>query len=263
MFVLACGGDPMSELTPKDDASFSAAIHSRLADALHDIMAAPKATALWVRVKRFAACLDYTYLTAADARKIAGGQKNAFLYSDLPPNVLAVFDTEDFARTHPVLKRCMERRSPFKISELRDRHDPDSGARWTHLLSDIVKQGDALVVPVFDSQGLRAIFSFGGHHPDLSPQGEAIMQVLAYAAFSKAGALKEPRETRDSPLTVRETQCLQLIASGKSDAQAAEILGVSPRTIRFHLDAAKSKLNAATRAQAVASALAENLIGSR
>jgi DNA-binding CsgD family transcriptional regulator len=251
----------MNALKPIEATSFNIELYARLADALNDIKAASSATALWVRVKRFAGCLNYSYLTAADASRMAAGPDNAFLYSDLPPSALAAIGGEDLTKTHPVLRRCMEGRTPFKVSELRDRAD-QAGALWTQLLADVVKKGDALIVPVYDASGLRAIFSFGGHHPDLSPQAEAIMQTLAYAAFAKAGALNGPRAPRDSILTVRETQCLQLIAAGKSDGQAAEILGVSSRTIRFHLDGAKSKLGASTRAHAVATAMTENLIGS-
>jgi DNA-binding CsgD family transcriptional regulator len=56
-------------------------------------------------------------------------------------------------------------------------------------------------------------------------------------------------------LSPRETECLRLSARGKTDIQIGRVLGISPRTARFHVENAKKKLGVATRVQAVAEAL--------
>lgn len=53
-------------------------------------------------------------------------------------------------------------------------------------------------------------------------------------------------------LTTRERKILSLIAGGVSNKGVARSLGVSVNTVKFHLAAAFQKLNAATRAEAVA-----------
>jgi DNA-binding NarL/FixJ family response regulator len=57
------------------------------------------------------------------------------------------------------------------------------------------------------------------------------------------------------PLTTRERKILALVAGGISNKGIARILGVSANTVKFHLVAAFEKLNAATRAEAVAEAM--------
>jgi DNA-binding CsgD family transcriptional regulator len=57
------------------------------------------------------------------------------------------------------------------------------------------------------------------------------------------------------PLTVRERQCLSLVASGLSGKQISAALGVSEKTVELHLARTRRKLGARTTAQAVALAL--------
>jgi LuxR family quorum sensing-dependent transcriptional regulator len=61
-------------------------------------------------------------------------------------------------------------------------------------------------------------------------------------------------------LTPREHDSLALVADGKTDWEISVILGVSEATARFHVDNARRKLGAVTRAQAVARLLHQRLI---
>ena len=53
-------------------------------------------------------------------------------------------------------------------------------------------------------------------------------------------------------LTDRECECLCLCAEGKSYWESGVILGITERTVSFHMEAVRSKLGAATNAHAVA-----------
>jgi DNA-binding NarL/FixJ family response regulator len=64
----------------------------------------------------------------------------------------------------------------------------------------------------------------------------------------------EPRRS-GRPLTTREREILALVASGTSNKGIARALTVSANTVKFHLAAVFDKLNAATRAEAVAEAI--------
>jgi DNA-binding NarL/FixJ family response regulator len=58
----------------------------------------------------------------------------------------------------------------------------------------------------------------------------------------------------------REVETLTWVARGKTSAEIAQILGLSKRTIDFHIDNARTKLGAATRTQAVMKAADGGLI---
>jgi DNA-binding CsgD family transcriptional regulator len=61
-------------------------------------------------------------------------------------------------------------------------------------------------------------------------------------------------------LTARELDCLKWTAEGKTAWEASVILGITERTVRFHLNAAREKLQCTTTAQAVAKAVKDNMI---
>jgi DNA-binding CsgD family transcriptional regulator len=61
-------------------------------------------------------------------------------------------------------------------------------------------------------------------------------------------------------LSERELECLEWVSFGKTSWETALILGVSERTINFHLLNACRKLNVYGRQAAVALALRQNLL---
>jgi LuxR family quorum-sensing system transcriptional regulator CciR len=69
-----------------------------------------------------------------------------------------------------------------------------------------------------------------------------------------------PRRTESPKLTPRQLDCLLLVARGKSDWDAATILGIRPDTVHQHVEAAKRKFGVASRAQLVVRALFESRI---
>lgn len=63
--------------------------------------------------------------------------------------------------------------------------------------------------------------------------------------------LADDRVVDGVTLTPREFECLKLAARGKSAWDVSQILGVSKRTVTFHLENAKAKLGVRTINQAI------------
>jgi DNA-binding response OmpR family regulator len=85
--------------------------------------------------------------------------------------------------------------------------------------------------------------------------------------FEVLGALiaarlrRVPRiEGQHTELGQREVETLTWAARGKTSAEIAEILGLSKRTVDFHIERARGKLGVATRVQAVMKATSGQLI---
>ncbi len=62
------------------------------------------------------------------------------------------------------------------------------------------------------------------------------------------------------PLSMREREVLKWLKSGKSSWDISVILGISERTVNFHINNVMKKLEAVTRTQAVATAIENELI---
>ncbi len=230
----------------------------RFAQALDHVRSEPAIAQLWSAMKSFAETFGYTHLAGVDAARLAGGAADASIYTDAPP-ILAQIDRAYSYASAPFVQRALSSPETFLISELRN--DPKTRGPWSDIMTDVVKHGDGLIVPVYDGAEPAAGFIFGGAKPDTTPLTRAMLQVLSHAAFARYRTLKHTkRPFTPHALTVREIQCLRAAASGRNDAQIGGELGISSRTVRFHMDGAKGKLKANTRVQAIAKALQEKII---
>ena len=75
-----------------------------------------------------------------------------------------------------------------------------------------------------------------------------------------AGVARAELLPKSARLNDREIEVLTLVARGRSSAEIAHKLRLSKRTIDFHVDNARIKLRAATRAEAATKAMATGLI---
>jgi DNA-binding NarL/FixJ family response regulator len=75
-----------------------------------------------------------------------------------------------------------------------------------------------------------------------------------------AGRAQGQPEPAAARLTKRESEVLSLLAEGKSQAQIARTLVISPKTVGTHIEHILSKLGVRSRAQAVAYAYREGLV---
>lgn len=74
---------------------------------------------------------------------------------------------------------------------------------------------------------------------------------------------RSARPPRANGLTQREVQVLELVADGLAQPQIAARLQISPKTVGSHVERILAKLDAHSRAQAVARAYSDGLIGRR
>lgn len=73
---------------------------------------------------------------------------------------------------------------------------------------------------------------------------------------------KQPAEllAKETPLTTRERKILQLIAQGYANREIAQLLDISPWTVKAHVANVLKKTSSATRAEAIAYAIREKFL---
>jgi DNA-binding NarL/FixJ family response regulator len=84
--------------------------------------------------------------------------------------------------------------------------------------------------------------------------------LMAVIEARLAGVARRRSRSDQVCLNPRETEVLTWAARGKTSAEIAEIVDIAKRTVDFHADNAKVKLNAATRLHAVVKAATCGLI---
>lgn len=109
---------------------------------------------------------------------------------------------------------------------------------------------DGIAVPVYTPErmtGVSMSFATSGWNPT----ERRAMEFACYAFVDKVRILA-PVPPDPPKLSQREKDCLSFVAEGKTDWEISVILGVSQHTSHQHVENARRKLGANTRAQAVA-----------
>jgi DNA-binding NarL/FixJ family response regulator len=90
-------------------------------------------------------------------------------------------------------------------------------------------------------------------------EGNAVIHPQLTKTFIEEVHLAET-EGRSTPLSKREREILQKVADGATTRQVASDLGISPHTVKTHLERIFEKLGANDRAQAVAIAIRTGIV---
>ncbi len=115
------------------------------------------------------------------------------------------------------------------------------------------------VVPVITLDERIAAVSFGGDRTTLDPDDAGKLSFAATCAVGRFLQLHASADSPPTPLTPRERECLIWTGEGKTEADIADILGVSTSTISKHIASARDKLHAINKAHAVAVAMKLNM----
>ena len=86
-------------------------------------------------------------------------------------------------------------------------------------------------------------------------RGESVLPPRIASIVVRHLAGEEPPESEKAPLTDRELEVLELAAQGLTNHEIAQRLYISVRTVEAHLTHVYNKLGAASRTQAVVSAM--------
>ncbi|MDZ4078494.1 LuxR family transcriptional regulator [Hydrocarboniphaga sp.] len=178
------------------------------------------------------------------------------------------YDEQGAYAFDPVINRAFQSAGAFRWDGL---HKDE---RQLALRRESVRNGMAFGFSCSDRgpDSSLAILSFCGREP-IAPEPaqweitEVAVRLLASTAHKAVIAIIESRAGTTSllgnPLTDAERRSLEMMASAMTAKQAAAVLGVQPRTVRYYLDRAAEKLGVDTRREAVIKALADSIIDTR
>jgi len=125
---------------------------------------------------------------------------------------------------------------------------------------------NGLSIPIRGRHGEFALFTVTSNEDVAewrSMQRELMRDLMVVAWNFHAAALRacgEVAEPSAVHMPLREASCLRWKALGKTDEEIGRILGISPHTVRFHLESARARLNTANTTHTVAKALSLGLI---
>jgi DNA-binding CsgD family transcriptional regulator len=109
----------------------------------------------------------------------------------------------------------------------------------------------------WSASGLRASCSVVPDSRSIDARSYFAVQLMAVYLYEAASREHEMPSATGSQrvLSLRERQCLELVAQGKSDWTIGQLLHISEHTVHRHIESAKQRLGVATRVQAVIGAV--------
>lgn len=106
-----------------------------------------------------------------------------------------------------------------------------------------------------------SLFSFAGSKIEQHPRTEAIIRhVVPHFHQALIRVFAKVKGKKAVTLTAREREVLRWVKEGKSSWDISKIFGISARTVNYHITNVKQKLDAVSRAQAVAIGVEQGLI---
>lgn len=202
------------------------------------------------------------YQNAGYIRVFGAGQFHPanFLFGHTYPGWAERYQAKQYAIDDPVVMAACRLTSAFTLSEV-----AGPSRAGAPILADSRIHGlfDGFCAPIragYDEVGFVMLGS--DHLLELTDYERFLLQGMC-EGYARAGlTLLLPEHGEPPSLTRRETECLKWVAAGRSDPQIGMVLGLSPNTVHGHVEAAKTKLGANSRAQLVLRAVMSGILRS-
>jgi len=198
------------------------------------------------------------------AINLPSATRNSLIAVTYPPDWQKHYLQEGYVNVDPIVQAGMGGILPVDWETV-DRSDP-LVVRFFDEAQGFRISPKGLSFPIRGRHGEFALFSVTSALRDrewrkLKKDYMRDFMVLAYYFHSWALKIESDERIELVPkLSVREKDCLRWRAVGKSDWEIGEILAIGERTVKFHLETARSKLGATNTLHAVAKAMSRGLV---
>ena len=181
--------------------------------------------------------------------------------STYPPQWLDHYFSHNYLESDPLIKKAARELAPVVWASAESQGQPEF---WEEARAHGVQHGWALAT--HGKHMTMGMLSLARSNekvsaPELSEK-EPQLVWLSHVTHGLLGAIetKEMRGDIDHRLTFREIEVLRWSAEGKTADEIGTILGISARTVTFHITSTLTKLNATNKTQAVTKAFLFDLL---
>lgn len=197
--------------------------------------------------------LEHFILTSPPSANQVG--RSLITSQDWPRQWYDIYASRNYVRVDGLAQWALRTHRPFTYGEVPEALRQPEAARRVRAEAKSFGLADGLVVPVYSGRSRHSVAVFStSTRCEVGPQDRSALHLIAIHVGSLIHQrLGHPSSSKQ--LTPREREVLAWTAQGKSAWETSEILAVSERTVAKHLENIRTKLNAATSAQAVAEAL--------
>ena len=207
----------------------------------------------------FAALRPYGVRAIWARSQRSGDPDDVVSYSRIsPPGWEELYAERQFAHGNFLMRELSRRVQAFRWSEVELKTDRDREMMGS--LADF-SIDDGIAAPAHAPGGYSGVTSIALERLGaLTPTERRAIGVAGLVLHMQMRELTPTAVFGARPLSPKERDCLAFVAGGLTDWEIGERLGVAETTVISHVQSARRKLGAKTRAQAVALALVAGLI---
>ncbi|MEJ2087610.1 MAG: helix-turn-helix transcriptional regulator [Gammaproteobacteria bacterium] len=186
----------------------------------------------------------------------------------MPADVVGFFARHpEYKRHNPVLRHV--RSSPLPLLRIGDNPAASFGPAHQRMLAELRELFGDVDINAFplSNAAARQYGQLGVQNPrsrearyHLQRHSNALHLAAHYFYGAMQSRFPRPPVFSSKPLSPRQQQCLTWVAAGLTSDQIADRLNLSRKTVDLHLAAAIRKMEAGSRSQAVARAVALGLV---
>lgn len=178
-------------------------------------------------------------------------QCQIYLLSHSPDGWIKNYWENKYMQEDPLVHLAMRQSRPFQWRDL-ELTNKQLPAQSVAIMAARRERGmcDGVTFPLHGPNGSHGILSLsGGQDSELELADLPLLGILSSTIFCKANQLLNQKA---SNLSERERECLFWVSEGKTSWEVAKILGITERTVNFHLNSAIRKTGCRNRYQTIA-----------
>ncbi|MCS3456714.1 LuxR family transcriptional activator of bioluminescence operon [Aeromonas sp. BIGb0405] len=218
-------------------------------------------------IGRFALGMGYDYYRFALILPMSMQRPKVVLFNRCPDSWIQAYTAHHMLARDPIIQLARHQTLPIYWNQLDEK-------------ASFLQAGSLDVMSLAAEFGLRNGISFPLHGPtgesgilsfitrerassDLLLESSPVLSWMSTYIFDAAlrtVRLGLPAGVQQEVLTGRETECLSWASEGKTSGEIASILGITERTVNYHLNQVTRKTGSINRYQAIAKGMSSGIL---
>ncbi len=211
-------------------------------------------------IKRLNFLIPYDFATCLLAQRELKGMIKSYevINVNYPDEWIELYTTKKYHQIDPIIK---ENFCKFSLQYWADTYKLNTPQKEFLSLAEDFRLKDGYTHGVRDLKGTKgSLFSFSGNSIECHKRTEVILEYIIPHFHLALVRVAGQRDVKSGTLSSREKEILLWIKKGKNTWDISQIIGISERTVKFHVKNILQKLDAVNRPQAVAIAIEQGLI---
>jgi LuxR family quorum sensing-dependent transcriptional regulator len=177
-----------------------------------------------------------------------------------PAEWFELYNRENLCAADPIPRHCLNMLNPFQWKDAPYDRQHDAAAHTVMMRARDFRFHEGFCIPIHYDDATGAV-SIAGERPYLDAETKSALHLMGVFAHGRLRALCRPAAaTSARRLSTIEAEVLRWAARGKTAWETGQILRLSERNVRWHLEEAQRKLMTKNKTATVALALVKREI---